>query len=224
MPSASSQRILILSPHPDDETLGCGGTLKLLSESGAQIDVLFMTRGELGLETPELATPQVQEQLMEVRVTEAREACRLLGASGVDFLDGHDGRLAEQPDLARAIQTRLRAGCYDRVFCPWPHEKHVDHLSTFRLLQRALQGYEKPMQVWLYEVWTPLARPSICVPIDLTMEAKLAAIRSYQSQLACLDYLSAFQGLAAFRGLSCPGCRYAEAFLTADRETVLGMA
>lgn len=224
MSSASSQAILILSPHPDDETFGCGGTVKLLSNSGARLDVLYMTRGELGLETPETATSEAQEQLKEVRETEARAACRLLGVRQVDFLDGRDSQLAEQPELAGQIQARLRSGRYNRVFCPWPREKHIDHVSTFRLLQRALWDYAKPIQVWLYEVWTPLEQPSVCVPIDLTMDTKRAAIHAYQSQLACLDYLAAFQGLAAFRSLTCPGSRYAEAFLTVDRETVLRMS
>jgi LmbE family N-acetylglucosaminyl deacetylase len=108
------------------------------------------------------------------------------------------------------------------VFCPWPQENHCDHLSTFRLLQQALRRYLRPLHIWLYEVWTPLTRPSICVPIDATMDAKVAAILAHQSQLRCLDYRQAFEGLAAFRSLFCPGSRYAEAFLTADRDWVVG--
>lgn len=212
--------VLVLAPHPDDESLGCGGTIKLLTESGTPVDVLYVTRGELGLEAPETATAAVRHRLAEVRSAEATAACRVLGVRAVDFLDGTDGRLAEQPHLATELRSRLRTGRYARTFCPGPQERHPDHLATYRLLQEALRDSVEPLQIWLYEVWTPLL-PTVFVPIDGTIEAKLAAIRCHESQLACLDYLAAFHGFAAYRSLFCAGSRFAEAFIAADREAVL---
>lgn len=220
--SVPASPVLVLSPHPDDESLGCGGTIKLLTEIGTAVDVLYLTRGELGVEAPETATQEQRQQLAEVRSHEGREACRLLGVRQVAFLEGSDGRLAEQPHLADALLTRLREGRYVRIFCPWPREQHPDHTATFRLLQQALRQYPDPVQIWMYEVWTPLA-PSICVPIDATIDSKLAAIRAHRSQLAYLDYLSAFHGLAAYRSLFCPGTRFAEAFHTGDRQMVMNI-
>lgn len=212
--------ILVLAPHPDDESLGCGGTITLLTQAGAAVDVLYLTRGEFGLEAPEASTPEARQHLAETRMREAHAACCILGVRQVDFLDGADGRLAESPHLAADLHGRLKEGEYGRVFCPWPHDRHPDHQATFRLLQRALRNDNAPLHVWLYEVWTPLL-PTICVPIDSTMVIKVEAIRAHKSQLACLDYLSAFQGLAAYRSLACPGTRYAEAFQTGDRAMVL---
>lgn len=212
--------ILVLSPHPDDETLGCGGTIKLMTQTSAEVDVLYMTRGELGVEAPEATNAESRAQLATIRTAEAHEACRFLGIRHVDFLNGSDGRLGEQTDLSNDLLARLQSRRYGRVFCPHPAERHPDHQATFRFLQSALRSYVEPIHVWLYEVWTPVTF-TICVPIDSTMVIKLEAIRAHKSQLAYLDYLSAFQGLAAYRSLFCPGARFAEAFKTGDRAMAL---
>src|SRR5262245_15594956 len=167
MTDSASQKILVLSPHPDDESLGCGGTIRLLAQSGGVVDVLYMTRGEQGGEVPEAQSAEDRQRLAEVRSAEAREACRILGTRKVDFLDGVDGGLGGQPHLVDELLRRLTAESYDRVFCPWPQEKHTDHVATFRHLVSALRRYSRPVLVWLYEVWTPLP-PTVCVPIDST--------------------------------------------------------
>jgi len=214
------QPVLVLAPHPDDETLGCGGTIKLLTQAGTAVDVLYSTRGELGFEAPEATTATSRQQLADVRTAEARAACAVLGVRQVDFLNGRDGSLAEQAHLASDLGDRLRAGDYDRVFCPWPQDRHPDHQATFACLRTALASQSRLPHVWLYEVWTPLL-PSLCVPIDSVIEAKEAAIRAHQSQLACLDYLTAFRGLASYRSLFCPGSRFAEAFQVTDGAQLL---
>ncbi|MDX1948599.1 MAG: PIG-L deacetylase family protein [Pirellulaceae bacterium] len=212
---ADGQQVLVLSPHPDDETFGCGGTLRLLASAGAEIDVLYMTRGELGVDAPESSTPASRERLATLRSTEAHAACQLLGAREVNFLAGRDGQLCEQPELATDIAAQLGRHGYSRVFCPWSEESHPDHRATCHLLKWALGGFSGTLDVWLYEVWTPL-RPAVYVPIDATIEAKLAAAQCHQSQLACLDYVSGFRGLAAYRALACAGAKFAEAFQTCD--------
>lgn len=218
---STRQTILVLAPHPDDETFGCGGTIRLLTQGGASVDVLYLTQGELGFEAPEVATLDGKRHLAEVRAREAQEACRILGVRQAVFLDGADGNLAGRPDLSDKVYDQLARERYQRVFCPGPQERHPDHLATFRILQNALRRYEAGIHIWLYEVWTPLLQPNTLVPIDGTMEFKIAAIRAHRSQLACLDYLSAFRGLAAYRSLFCPDSVYAEAFLTGDAQAFL---
>lgn len=211
--------VLVLAPHPDDESLGCGGTLRLLTNAEIAVHVLYLTRGELGSEAVGAATVPEQTALARVRASEAAEACRLLGVARVDFLDGRDSQLADQPQLAATLQQRLVAEDYQRVFCPWPQEHHPDHAATFLFYRQAVGQLRRVPDTWLYEVWTPLS-PNMLVPIDATLADKLAAIQAHRSQLACLDYVAAFQGLAAYRSLACPPSRYAEAFRICDRETL----
>lgn len=203
--------VLVLAPHPDDETFGCGGTIKILTLADVNVDVLFMTRGEMGFEAPEGVTDALKRKLAQTRTEEAYQACAILGVHDVFFADGQDGRLGEQPELAPLIRERIEIGGYDRIFCPWPGDNHLDHKATFELLQHALAGFQRSLQCWLYEVWTPMM-PAMCLPIDQTLDAKRKAAEVYRSQLAYLDYKSAFLGLSAYRSLFCPGARHAEAF------------
>jgi LmbE family N-acetylglucosaminyl deacetylase len=220
LPDAFRKPVLVLSPHPDDETFGCGGTIRMLVESGLTVDVTFMTRGEMGMEGGVTPTAQASQEVAEVRVREAQAACGILGVRQVRFLDGADTRLNEQYELAAKLSEIFRREAYQRVFCPWPHDTHTDHMATFRLLRSAVESEASPSQYWLYEVWKPLPANTF-VPIDHTIETKRQAMEQYKSQLALCNYREAYLGLAAYRSLFCPPSRYAEAFLVCDRSEIL---
>ncbi len=207
--------VVVVSPHPDDESLGCGGTIKHLTLSGVPVDVIYMTSGELGCDMPETASPDAKRTLAAIRGEEARGACDVLGVRRVEFLGGTDGGAGREPKLVVSLREALRREPYQRVFCPWPEEAHVDHRAAFRLTREALIEHPTSPDLWLYEVWTPM-RPNTYVPIDATIKFKQAAIERHQSQLKMLDYRAAFLGLAAYRALFCTGSRFAEAFLVGD--------
>jgi N-acetylglucosamine malate deacetylase 1 len=219
----TNKHVLVLAPHPDDETFGCGGTVRMLTESGIQVDVAFMTRGEQGVEGGQTADAQTMRRTGELRSLEAEAACQVLGVSSVFFLDGNDTCLSEQPQLATAIADLLKKRQYQRVFCPWPEDGHEDHRATFALLRKAVESSGCTASFWLYEVWKPLPANTF-VPIDRTMSSKQQAIDKYESQLAQLNYGEAFVGLAAYRSLFCPPSSYAEAFLVCDRQQLLSLA
>jgi LmbE family N-acetylglucosaminyl deacetylase len=217
------QQVLVLAPHPDDETFGCGGTIRMLADSGVAVDVAFMTRGEMGVENGAEQSAQSRRELAAVRTNEALAACEILGVRQVRFLDGADTRLAEQPHLAEVIAGLLNETLYQRVFCPWPQDSHDDHQATFKLLRQATSGRPWPIQFWLYEVWKPLPANTV-VPIDGTVQSKRLAIEQYQSQLAQLNYQEGFLGLAAYRSLFCPATRYAEGFLVCEHHELQTVA
>jgi LmbE family N-acetylglucosaminyl deacetylase len=209
------RRALVLAPHPDDETFGCGGTIRMLTAGGVAVDVAFLTRGERGLEEGAAAAEDKQQHLAEVRSREAEAACQVLGVAKVLFLSGNDTQLREQSQLAGEIAKLLIAGGYQRVFCPWPEDAHDDHRATFVWLKRALAQSGAKLNAWLYEVWKPLPANTY-VPIDGTIEAKRQAIDQYASQLEQLNYREGFLGLAAYRSLFCPPSKFAEAFLVCE--------
>jgi len=216
------QEVLVLAPHPDDETFGCGGTIRMLADRGVAVDVAFLTRGEHGLEGSNGSETEHQK-LAETRSQEAQNACNVLGARSVFFLGGSDMRVSEEPELAADIAQVLNQAAYQRIFCPWPHDAHSDHQATFQHLREAVIATNKNFSFWLYEVWKPLPANTF-VPIDLTIDSKRQAIDQYESQLAQLDYREAFLGLAAYRGLFCPPSKFAEAFLVCDRDEMLALA
>lgn len=218
--SFAGNRILVLSPHPDDETFGCGGTIRQVATAGGQVDVLYMTRGENGVATEAPTTWAARRALARQRTKEARHACRILGVSTVKFLDGQDLSLATQPELHLDILAALQQGGYQSVFCPWPLDGHVDHAATFEFFLAALQRYRRELRIWLYEIWNPL-QPNTLISIDAALEAKISAVRAHVSQLAVRDYLTEFLAMARYRGLCHGRGRHAEAFYVCTRQQFL---
>lgn len=211
MTDRSTQVALVLAPHPDDEALGCGGTIRLITTGGGVADVLFMTRGENGTYPNPPANDDIRRDLAARREAEAREACHRLGVRRVAFLAGRDGSLSDDPSLSDHILAALNEGGYRAVFCPWPYDGHGDHQATYRMLHHALARLGRTIDVWLYEVWTPLP-PNFYVAIDSVIDDKMHAFAAHQSQAVLLPYADAFRGLAQYRGLSAPPARLAEAF------------
>lgn len=211
------KKCLVLSPHPDDESIGCGGTLKLITMSGGLVDVMYMTKGEFGAMPPEKYSDTEVEEWKQRRVAEAEVACKILGVRRILYLPGKDTELHLQPELHEHILAVINNVAYDYVFCPWPFDAHSDHVATFNLLKESMKKYQGKIAIWLYEVWNPLIANRI-VRIDGTMETKLEAIRAHTSQLDSINYTDKFIGLAKYRSLYIPNAQYAEAFLTTDAE------
>lgn len=214
--------VLVLAPHPDDETFGCGGAIRLFTEGNGKADVAFVTRGECGGEMFEDLSDEKKHSIGETRALEAAEACRILGVDRQWFLSGRDGAVAQSPSVLAEIVQLLRHTAYGRVFCPWSQDSHGDHMATFQWLKRSLAQTRYDCDVWLYEVWRPLV-PNLILPLGSAMDVKLAAMRAHQSQLKCMNYVEGFTGLAAYRGLTAPPAKFAEAFVvTSSAEIVAG--
>ena len=177
---AGLQNVLVLAPHPDDESIGCGGTLRALTRTGIGCDVLFMTYGELSF-VPSPGQKYDFKVAIANKKHRAAEASAMLGVDSVLFLEGADGLLHESLDKVSVIFELIKSGKYQRIFCPCVHDAHPDHAITFRMLQLALQQVETSPEVWLYEVWSPLIANRV-VPIDDSMGDKIKAISMYQDK------------------------------------------
>jgi LmbE family N-acetylglucosaminyl deacetylase len=202
---------LVVAPHPDDEAIGCGGTVALMTRAGASVDVLYTTDGAQGTPDRWASPGESSSALARRRAGEAHEACRLLGIRSVRFLGGHDGSLHQRPELADRLRDIVRESRYDVVFLPWPYDGHVDHRTSFELGTRALRGLAPAPQVWLYEVWTPLV-PNAAVDVTAAAGAKREAIGCHRSQLEALDYVDVGMSLSRYRSLLRPGSGHVEAF------------
>lgn len=199
--------ILVLAPHPDDEAIGCGGTLRLHADRGDRITAVFLTSGELGLEH------LPPEEAQRIRETEAAAAGEILGIARLEFLRLPDWFLGEHlPATATHLGAILRAETPARIYLPHPEDNHPDHRATLPALREALHTTGTEAELFAYEVWTPLTRAEEIEDITMTMRAKLRAIRCYRSQLATFRYDRAARGLAQYRGALHARCPFAEAF------------
>lgn len=212
-----AENVVILAPHMDDETIGCGGTLAKHWAQGATVQVVFLTDGRRGSSALAAyrgeARRQKENELMLMRKGEAQRALHMLGVHDHVFLDAEDGALRSSTSVAPALREVLERRRPDIVYVPFFLEQHPDHWAATAVLLDAVEGTRLNFQCMLYEVWTPLF-PNCLVRIDDTVELKKRALAHYASQLADADYLHSALGLAAYRasGFAAHYATYAEAF------------
>jgi LmbE family N-acetylglucosaminyl deacetylase len=200
-------RVLVISPHPDDEAIGCGGTLRKHVVQGDEVRVVFLTSGEKGGHgRPAGETARLREQ-------EARAAGEILKLGGVDFWREPDGEVRATPELVARLRGLLTAYCPQVVYVPHDREMHPDHRAAVELLRAALAGLP-PVEVLMFEVWTPLESFDHVEDISEFVDVKIAAVRSHASQCAVMKFDEAVLGLNRYRGEmhSWPGGDYAEVF------------
>lgn len=186
--------ILVLAPHPDDETLGCGGLIAQAAASGQGVHVLVLTDGT-GSHPDSAAYPA--PRLRRVREGESREAARVLGLAPerVAFLGLRDTRAPKAGPAAERAAAAIAAHavqCGARVFfSAWRHDPHGDHLAGSILARRAaaLTGaalFEYPVWGWTLPGRRLLPADPISgfrLDISAQVAAKRRAIACHRSQL-----------------------------------------
>jgi LmbE family N-acetylglucosaminyl deacetylase len=213
------ENILVVAPHPDDEVLGCGGTIARLTAEGRSVTVVIVTKGMPPL-FPAASVRRVR--------SEARKASRLLGVT-LSFLNLPVTTLHLMPEhkLNRTIGDFVGKVKPDTVFVPFAGDRHEDHRQIFDAVMVATRPdgrghrvnrivcYETVSEThWSAPGIEPTFEPNLYVDITDTLEAKLAAMRIYESQLEeaiPARSLEAIESLARFRG-SVVGMGAAEAF------------
>jgi LmbE family N-acetylglucosaminyl deacetylase len=201
---------IVFAPHPDDEALGCGGTIALKALAGATVKVAIMTDGRTSH-----AAFMDAATLVRTRREEALAASRSLGLSPSDyrFLDFEDTRLRHSTETAvRRVIQLLDEFQPRQVFVPHRRDRIPDHIATFNVVAAAIRAHGKPMTafeypVWLWNTWPWAAtRPSLrqilrapdlvrdiaanafgCdvhVDIASVRQRKLDALAQYRSQMA----------------------------------------
>jgi LmbE family N-acetylglucosaminyl deacetylase len=201
-------RVLVLSPHPDDEAIGCGGTLRRHAAQGDEVRVIFLTSGEQG------GHGRPPDETARLREREAEVAAEVLGITGVEFWRQPDGAVRPAPALVTRLRDVLAALLPRVVYVPHDREAHPDHRAAVGLLRQALGGLDDPPRVLMFEVWTPLENFDHVEDISEFVAEKAAAIRAHASQCAVMRFDEAALGLNRYRGEmhSWPGGDYAEVF------------
>lgn len=224
----SATGVLVLAPHMDDETIGCGGSMLRHAEAGSRVTVCYTTDGHRG--NPDLyrrtsdpaEIAEGEHETRRVRRAEAEAACKVLQASHIDWLDGLDGGLEPTPELTAALRTLLDRDTPEVIYLPSPLDEHRDHWGTNRLLVAAWQaGAHRPRLVRGYEVWSPLVANRVA-DVTAVYQRKRDAMACFPSQLLTTDYARAMEGLDQYRAVHrFGGNGFAEAFWEATPEVYL---
>ncbi len=130
------KKVLCVQPHPDDNEIGMGGSVRWMTQHGIQVDYLTVTDGGLGAHDKNLCG----DALIAARRQETQVAGALLGVTNFHFFDLADGSLEEILPLTFRICELLRQEQYDGVFCPdpyLPYEVHRDHIVVGQAVAQA---------------------------------------------------------------------------------------
>lgn len=157
-------KVMVLAPHPDDESLGCGGAIAKHTQEKDDVHVVYLC--DCG--------PQ--------RADEALNACRMLGVftAQVHFLGEPDG----SPLLSTAstaLLPILNDFEPDILYAPHQVDDHPDHKVAHSLAKHAA-FIKRKIQLRLFEVWTPLTDPTLILDITPYIGVKMAALRCHISQ------------------------------------------
>lgn len=209
--------VLCVGGHPDDPESGCAGTLARYSEAGHRVSVVYLTRGERGIEGKGL------DESAAIRSAECETACRAIGARAV-FAGQIDGDTIVDRRRIEEMSKLLTAEEPDIVFTHWPLDTHADHQAASILTVRAYLNSRKRWPLYFMEVNTGYQTfgftPTDIVDISMTVEKKKAALFAHKSQNGEEIWRKHHEIIASFRGRDL-GVRYAEGFAHLGRDVVL---
>lgn len=224
-------RLVVVAPHPDDDVIGCGGTLAAAAAIGLDVAVTYVTDGSASHPGSAAFPP---ERLRDVREDEARAALAVLGVTAeTHFLRVPDGTVAQlEPNVAEAVVAAVEhaidgeraLASHERVLLvgPWARDHHTDHVAVAALVRRACARQPGvtllEYAVWLDELGTDRDRPEpgegVAVALDVARFAarKSAALAAHRSQLGSL-VTDAPNGFALPPALIAAAARPVERFL-----------
>ncbi|TDM05004.1 MAG: hypothetical protein C4K60_20670 [Ideonella sp. MAG2] len=221
------RKVLVISPHADDEAIGCGGTVLKHVAEGAAVTVVHLTDGRNGckrLQDPQLPPDERAALVAWVKQTRHDEAAAWAAGAGVqsaEFLNLPDSEVQASAHAVAGLQAVLERVQPELIYVPALTDLLEDHWRANLLLDAALRaaeaGWQDRLLLRSYEVWSPLPANRV---VDITAEfaRKQELLGLYKSQLADVDYCRAVEGLNAYRSTMLPrtGQGFAEAFLEAS--------
>ncbi len=212
--------VLVIAAHPDDETLGCGGTIARHAHEGDEVSVCIITEGtaSLGFSKEEDAK----------RKGEVERACKVLGVNILHFLDLPSVKLDTVPllDIVNKIKDIISKVRPEVLYTHYPKDQNQDHRIVSHACLIAAQPQRASLKkIYYYEVPSSTTyvcgddafAPTVYVDIGNFIELKLKALACYASEIKNHPHARSMNGVriyAQFRGLAVHK-NAAEAFIIA---------
>jgi len=214
-----SKKILVVAAHPDDEVLGCSGTIARHVSDGDKVYMVFMSDGVTS------RTGQESKEI-ELRKQAAKDAGNILGiVDSPRFLGFPDNRMDTLAllDIVQTLEQVMNEIDPEVVYTHHLGDLNIDHKITHQAVMTACRPQPEcsVREIYSFEVlssteWStnnPFA-PNYFVDISGTLELKISAIKAYGSELRTFPHarsIEAIRALANYRGVSV-GIKAAEAF------------
>ena len=199
------KNILVFSPHPDDETFGCGGTIAKRISEGCEVFVIIMTIGRDAYSNLFNGDAETKpEELMKIRKAEEVRAMRILGLreEHLIFLDFEDGTLEQNREEAEKEVIRiLREYPPIEVYNVYEGDFHPDHRAASRVVKNAISKTHIHTAQYEYSISTRYGRLGIWVKLLLSrirhnvfyvdisdfLTLKEKAIKEFKSQVSIIS-------------------------------------
>lgn len=218
----TKRSVLVVASHPDDEVLGCGGSIAKHSAQGDSVAVLFMADGVAA------RNPVASSQATVGRRRAAESACSLLGATDLTFLPYPDNQLDQVPllQLAQEIEKVVSRLQPEIVYTHHSSDVNVDHRRTHDAVITACRpqpGYPVRRLLFFEVVSSTEWRPPSSLPpfapqwfsdVSEYLQLKLEALEAYAEEMRAYPHsrsIEAVEHLARWRGATV-GVTAAEAF------------
>ena len=217
--------ILIIAAHPDDEVLGCGGTIARLAREG--YDVYIAILGE-GITSRYRQREQANQELVKALHNQSRQVAELLGAKDLFLYSLPDNRFDTVPllDVIKIIEELVERLQPQVVFTHHGGDLNIDHVVVHRATitaTRPIQGqpvreiytFEVPSSTeWSFQRFEPTFRPNVFVDITYTLDIKVQALSLYDTEVRSFPNPRSPEAICAIarRWGSVVGCQAAEAF------------
>jgi N-acetylglucosamine malate deacetylase 1 len=222
--SSHSRRVAAIVAHPDDEVLGCGGTLRRHVLAGDAVSVVILADGETSRETVGEAAASIER-----RSTAAQQAAGILGVGNVQMHSLPDNRLDRETllDIVKIVERHIGEIRPDIVYTHHAGDLNVDHRRVHEAVATACRPQlGHPVETLLFfEIassteWQPPHSappflPNWFVDISATLATKLEALTAYGHEMRDWPHPRSYRGvehLARWRG-AIAGCDAAEAFM-----------
>ena len=220
------RKVLVVAAHPDDEVLGCGGTIAWHADAGDQVDVLIVAEGSTSRhhQRDRIKATQALSSLAQ----SAQQAGAILGAHGVELLDLPDNRLdsLDRLDLIKQIEARIAYHQPQVVYLHHTGDVNIDHRRLHEAVVTAcrptpshpvkrLLSFEVASSTeWQPPGSAPAFQPHWFVDISAQWDRKQLALEAYASEMRLWPHarsIQALEHLARWRGAQV-GVEAAEAF------------
>jgi N-acetylglucosamine malate deacetylase 1 len=203
---ARKLKVVVTGGHPGDPECGCGGTAARYADSGHEVVLLYLNRGEGFCGRNDL------KDCARIRTSEAEKACAILKARPV-FVGQHDGRSVVDPSHYEEFLRVLNGETPDLVFTQWPIDSHRDHRAISALVLDAWLAANRKFALYYYEVAedTVMFSPTEYVDTSAVELRHRAACYAHASQNPDKWY-PLQKDITRYRGLQ-NGWQQAEAFL-----------
>ncbi|MBF0381185.1 MAG: PIG-L family deacetylase [Magnetococcales bacterium] len=211
----SKGAVFVLSPHPDDELIGCGGLLLQLIKKGHKVTILQLTDGGAaaalrGVEDSLQRTIRFEEAKLVADNIKADLHCWPVAGSCLQCND----------EVVDNLGQLLQLHPYSHIFVPFINDSHPDHVVANHILARVLAKNPNIMaagaKIYSYEVWS-LAPVNYLCPIDDEFGEKCDLLMHYSTGMKAVNYIYHCQLNGAYHGTRLDDDNiYAEAFLQLD--------